>query len=290
MKKNNIIRIIIYGILLLMCLILSIIGIGSKYKGYGKKDDIEYLSNLKIEFDNYNTDNSISMNIKNNNVIVNYNEEIYEFKYEDSILYTSYDSNYLYSSNVAQLMESLVSALLGNNYQSTYDIFQNIVLQDMIKEYGFEFIYGDENTILKINTLSSINDIFSGYSPIYALDLDSDKSKIISNSTYTFKKGNISALISHSGDSVYIISIKETPLLTTNTYNSIVAFLNIIFDSSVSTHFQSIYPKILKNNYDTDGITIEYTPEKNDNEKQLLGNGKYEFIRLTINQSKIVIK
>jgi len=152
MKKDNLIRCIFWGSLLLICLLLSAIGVVSYYNGYGEIGKIRYkLEPIVKQFNNNNElirykDVGINIYAKNkkNKITVIYSSDskklTYDFFYENTnnrnILTSNFDiNNNDESSIIMKFMIDSVSCTLGENEGEVFnrynlDDFYNTSIND----------------------------------------------------------------------------------------------------------------------------------------------------------------
>ena len=165
---------------------------------------------------------------------------------------------------------------------------------DTIKSYtveneGFEVKEtSDKNYQIKIDIskkipLIDVSDVY-----IEVSDLQDLKSFIAGDGSAEQGKGNV--WFNKSGyDGENTLLVAEKDKLTSNTYNSILSIIEVMFDSkNAVNYFRTNYSGIYDGNKEFSGFKIEINPTKTEFEEKLIpSDSKYEFARITIDKNAV---
>lgn len=250
------------------------------------------------EVQNFKNDGSdVETTVSGDSLKITFSSQDFEsetiYNLEGNILTTTFPFNDL-SSLTSALMTSILVDCIGTFHgYSEGDLFATLN-EDTIKNYtieneGYEIKQLEDGNIkVQVDISKKIPLINTSTLYLDASDLEFIKEFISGDGSAQTSKGNLIFHKSGYGDDATIF-IGEKNELTTNTYNSILSVLDVMFDSDdVTKYFKENYSNLSMENKNFKGFIIEINPEKSTMEETVLGSDNtYKFIRITINKKDI---
>lgn len=233
--------------------------------------------------DEYNVSSNVEGNILK---VTSKTQEEYVFEYvlNDNILSIDYGENedkVFGAAIISMYVIDSVQHLQGYDYG---EILPTITTLDP-KEYTLinEGIEATETGVkLDIRKKIPLKDLKNIYFTIESLE---DMKKYISGDGFVQNKlGNMFYHKSgYDGKNTLIVAEKDE--LTSNTYNSIISLITVMFEEEkVVTYFKNNYSSLNKDKVSFDGFVVEYEPVKTEDEEFMIGDSNYKFVRLTIDK------
>ncbi len=286
MEKRYIIRILTWGLAFFILAGLGIYGlILSSNDSPSPTENTNKLETIVSYFNSNNyKDSNIISSKQNNKIIISYTSSTenkdYEYQYSDNILTTSFNINDVTAMETLKIMLASVAENLGKSYT---DIITKFDALDLTTYSISEGIYFEENENLinvQINTNVGLTIKEAEYFTQSDLNINE-----INEGSFNITKDNLKLNI--NGIENPIVTISESPIISINSYNSILSVISILFnDTTTSNYFKNNYSSINIGNKTFNGFKIEINPNLNDNEK-LIFNSNEQIIRVTINKNQL---
>lgn len=288
MEKRYIIRILTWGLTFFILAGLGIYGlILSSNNSPSPTENTNKLENIVNYFNSNNyKDSNIISSKQNNKIIISYTSSTenkdYEYQYSNNILTTSFDTNDETGMGILKIMLASVAENLGKSYTDIITKFDTLDLTTY--SIGEGIYFEDNGSLVNVQINTNVDLVIKEAEYFTQSDLNINE---ITEGSFNTTKDSLKLNI--NGTENPIITISESPIISTNSYNSILSVISILFnDTTTSNYFENNYSSINIGNKTFNGFKIEINPNLNDNEK-LIFNSNEQIIRVTINKDQLSI-
>ena len=281
--KKNIWRILFWGIILLLCMTLGIVGfLENRRINEAAEIVLNDLNNIvknSYILDKYDLPNvEITSNVKGNELIITYSgsrENNYTYTLKDNILTTSYDASDNIGRDILIAVTDSIAVLNGEESGNVYELFQTSTINNYKINEGIEI---STNASLVEVTLN-INIAVIPYSeePEISYFLYEDFSEDDKTNYNLIKSKNNLILIRQSE---FEFSLAENNQLTSDLEESLKNIIIYFYGTDYSNRLSNV-DFTNKTNYSDEKIEVTFNPEKNTIEQTNIDEN-YEFVRIKI--------
>lgn len=217
----------------------------------------------------------------------------YEYSLNGNILSTSItgtEDEILKQIIIATILTDSIGKLHGYDYEETYSTLNSEQMMTYnVEEQGFEIKAISTNSFqVKIDISKKLQLLDFSDTYIKVSDLENLKNYISGDGSAEKRVGNVWFNKSGSnGKNVVLIAEKDN--LTTNSYNSLLSILEVMFNSTdVVKYFKGNYYPVFIGDKEIRGIKVEVNPTKTDFEEALIpSDSEFIFVRITIDKNEV---
>lgn len=191
---------------------------------------------------------------------------------------------------IATILTDSIGKLHGYDYEETYSTLNSEQMMTYnVEEQGFEIKAISTNSFqVKIDISKKLQLLDFSDTYIKVSDLENLKNYISGDGSAEKRVGNVWFNKSGSnGKNVVLIAEKDN--LTTNSYNSLLSILEVMFNSTdVVKYFKGNYYPVFIGDKEIRGIKVEVNPTKTDFEEALIpSDSEFIFVRITIDKNEV---
>lgn len=301
--KKNIWRILFWGLILILCLTLGIVGYLENRR---INDQAEILLNkikniLKDSYiiTKYEESNvQIDINVKGNKLTITFSdstEKDYVYSLKDNVLSTQYSKNDTTGREMLVAVTDSIAVLNGESSNQVYTVFQNNSIDNYTFEEGIKITYNLTTTDAILNTNVAVTPHITENKISYFLYEDfSEEEK--ENYSLTKTKGNLIFIRENETE----FALAEINKLSNDAKESLKNIIIYFYGTEYSNKLENVDFEN-KINYEDEIIKIMFNPEENEYESKTIPKlveniltpekgeneanntkNKYEFIRVTI--------
>ena len=208
------------------------------------------------------------------------------FNFENDVLSGKFDMNNDASYFTAFVSLYLIDAIGQVNGYEEEEMIQSLndmgILEYTLENEGLEISSSSDTFEFKVNINKKVPLI--DFSEVYITteDLESVES-YIKEGSYSMQRGNV-VMITLTTDGTTTITIAEKKELTSNSYNSLLSVVDVLFDSSkASKYVKSKYESIEEGDKEFAGVKVDVDYETDDESINSLKDSGYEIMNITIN-------
>lgn len=281
--KKNIWRILFWGIILLLCMTLGIVGFLENRRINEEAEivlnDLNNIVKNSYILDKYDLPNvEITSNVKGNELIITYSgsrENNYTYTLKDNILTTSYDASDNIGRDILIAVTDSIAVLNGERSGNVYELFQTTTINNYKINEGIEI---STNTSV-VEAKLDINIAVIPYSaePKISYFLYEDFSEEDKTNYNLIKSKNNLILIRQNE---FEFSLAENNQLTSDLEESLKNIIIYFYGTDYSNRLSNV-DFTNKTNYSDEKIEVTFNPEKNTIEQTNIDEN-YEFVRIKI--------
>lgn len=282
--KKNIWRILFWGLILIMCLTLGMVGYLESKR---ISDESEILLNkIKSILDDsyiiqrYEDSNIvIETKVKGEKLTITFSsakENEYTYTLDNDILKTEYNKNDTTAKDILMAVTDSIAVLNGEKSNETFSIFQNSQIDNYTLDEGIEIIYNLNTTKVSLNTKVAVKPLIIENEITYFLYEDFTEED---KENYNLIKTKNNLIFIRETETEFAIA--ELNNITEDTIESLKNITIYFYGTEYSNKLENVDFKN-KTNYSDELIEITFNPEKNEYETNNIPND-YEFIKVKIN-------
>ena len=282
--KKNIWRILFWGLILIMCLTLGMVGYLENKRINNEAEvllnKIKTILNDSYIINKYEESNiKIDINVKGNKLTITFSgstEKDYVYNLKDNVLSTQYNKNDTTGREMLIAVTDSIAVLNGESSNQVYSIFQNNSIDNYTFDEGIKITYNMSTTDVILNTNVAVTPHVTETQISYFLYEDfSEEEKENYNLIKT--KGNLIFIRETETE----FALAEINALSNDAKESLKNIIIYFYGTEYSNKLSNV-DFDNKTNYSDELIEITFNPEKNEYETNNIPND-YEFIKVKIN-------
>ena len=283
--KKNIWRILFWGLILLVCLTLGIVGFLENKRindvSEIKLNDIKDILDDSYIINTYKEANvQINTSVKGNNLTITFSSAVehdYVYTLKGNILNTEYDKTDETSIDILMAVTDSIAVLNGENSDNVYSIFRNNEIDNYTLDEGIEITYNNNQANVKLNINKAVTPRITTNDETSYFTFTDFTEEDITNHNFTKSKSNLILIRENETE----FALAETNTLSSNTLESLKNIIIYFYGTEYSNELNNI-DFDSKANYTSELIEITFNPEKNEYELNNI-TSNHEFIRVKIN-------
>ena len=268
MKTKDIVRIIVWGVLSLLCFTSGFVGLYNNLKKTSLTDESKEKLNTLIN--NFNSNTTVtnykassvlySAKLKRNNIEIVYSDNTKEEKYTliydetNNLLKFEFNTNDDIAWNISKLMVDSVSIALGKEEMTTFDTFEKIKKDGTSMDNAFKFISNENTTKVEISTIYGLK-VIQTISEVIDTNTLLQNVELLKTFNYKYLDDNMSLTV-YKKDNFNYINITQKNELNANTYTNITNIIYYIYGMEELNKFKENYPTIDPNIKEFDNYKI----------------------------------